>query len=369
MKARRRLGRKTILLASILVVPVVAVVLANAGYYAGSSYSGKYCTSCHQIRTSYERWAESAHRQMDCKECHGSAFTTNLEMHAANLRHLFYQVSGRIPDRIVLKDRQVDRIAANCARCHQDKRAQWAAGGHSVKYQQIFLSARHNEQTRPMDDCLRCHGMFAETGVGDIVTPLDNTGPWRLVDPAFAERATIPCLACHTMHSRGTPSVTPNYLEPKNISYGRTVLTTSLGFYDRRERRHFIAADLPMPRMQVGERTVKMSPDPRQALCYQCHSPVAVHQVATGDDRTPIGVHEGISCLGCHDPHTLDARAACANCHPSLSNCGLDVATMDTTFKSARSAHNVHFVACADCHPKGVPKGRRHLDRGQNSRD
>jgi hypothetical protein len=28
---------------------------------------------------------------------------------------------------------------------------------------------------------------------------------------------------------------------------------------------------------------------------------------------------------------------------------------MDTTFKDSKSKHNVHWVACADCHPKGVP--------------
>ena len=56
-----------------------------------------------------------------------------------------------------------------------------------------------------------------------------------------------------------------------------------------------------------------MSQDPRQALCYQCHAPrqpeagtvAAVNgwgrQVGSGDDRTPMGVHEGLSCLSCHN--------------------------------------------------------------------
>jgi hypothetical protein len=165
------------------------------------------------------------------------------------------------------------------------------------------------------------------------------------------------------MHSDGSTAAAPNYLEPKTISYGRTVKTTSLGFYDRHERRHVMADDLPLPAMRAKGRLVTMSPDRRQTVCYQCHAPEAVHQVGSGDDRTAVGVHEGIGCLGCHDAHTLDARASCANCHPGQSNCGLDVATMDTSFKSASSAHNVHFVACADCHVKGVPgsgkSGRR----------
>jgi len=116
---------------------------------------------------------------------------------------------------------------------------------------------------------------------------------------------------------------------------------------------------LPMPAMKDGERPVKMSPDRRQVLCYQCHAPRAGMQVFSGDDRTPIGVHEGLSCQACHAKHGQSTRASCAGCHPRLSNCGIDVEKMDTTFKSPDSLHDVHRVACLDCHPKGVPKKSR----------
>jgi hypothetical protein len=36
---------------------------------------------------------------------------------------------------------------------------------------------------------------------------------------------------------------------------------------------------------------------------------------------------------------------------------------MDTTFASKDSKHNIHWVKCADCHPKGVPL-RRTATRG-----
>jgi len=39
-----------------------------------------------------------------------------------------------------------------------------------------------------------------------------------------------------------------------------------------------------------------------------------------------------------------------------MSNCGLDVEKMDTTFRSATSKNNIHWVKCVDCHPKGAPK-------------
>ncbi len=354
-----RLGGKTKVATGVVLLIALVVVGANARYHLGFWPSPNYCTSCHQIQGSYDRWSRSAHRGMSCADCHGSTLAIDLGLQATNLRHVYYQVSGRIPSRVRLKDAQVDRVAANCARCHQDKFSQWRAGGHSVAYSHIFLSKTHNAKTLLMDDCLRCHGMFADGNVTDVVTPIDTRGPWTLVRASLSSRPAIPCLTCHEVHGPGTPVKSPNYLEPKSISYGRAARNWSLGFYDRRERRHIPADDLPLPTMRLNGRAVVVSADRRQTLCYQCHSPEAFHEVGSGDDRTAVGVHEGIGCLGCHDAHTLDARASCANCHPSQSNCGLDVATMDTTFKSGTSAHNIHFVACADCHTKGVPKSRR----------
>lgn len=97
----------------------------------------------------------------------------------------------------------------------------------------------------------------------------------------------------------------------------------------------------------------------RQALCYQCHAPLASAQAGSGDDRTPMGVHEGIRCLACHQKHSQNTRQSCAECHPRLSNCGLDVEKMDTTFANPKSVHNIHTVKCLDCHRNGVPKKRQ----------
>ena len=136
------------------------------------------------------------------------------------------------------------------------------------------------------------------------------------------------------------------------------LLRPSVALFDRREQKHFSVDLLPLPVMRDGARALKISPDTRQALCYQCHAPEASALVGSGDDRTPVGVHEGLSCLACHLKHGQQTRASCATCHPRLSNCGLDVEKMDTTFLSTASGHNIHFVKCADCHPKGIPRKR-----------
>jgi len=38
---------------------------------------------------------------------------------------------------------------------------------------------------------------------------------------------------------------------------------------------------------------------------------------------------------------------------------------MDTTFFSKQSGHNIHFVKCADCHPKGIPAKKAKLEAGR----
>ena len=165
----------------------------------------------------------------------------------------------------------------------------------------------------------------------------------------------MPCATCHEVHREGQP-MQKTSLEGRTPGPSQEIARPSLALFDRRTRQYIPLADLPMPAMAEGARAVKMSKDQRQALCYQCHAPTAAMQVGSGDDRTGIGVHEGISCLACHAQHGETTRASCASCHPKMSNCGLDVEKMDTTFFATGSKHNIHWVKCADCHPKGIPK-------------
>jgi len=351
-KATRKIG----IFLAVSILLLTAFLVGNMGYYAGSSVSGKFCTSCHQIKPAYDHWEQSSHRNFDCKACHGSSFTLDLRFHSDNLRRLASQFQGAIPDQILLKDSQVDAIVERCRSCHTNKYSLWKASGHSMTYSHVYLDAKHNRKDLLVEDCARCHGMFFEGTVAAVVEPLNREGPWKLTDSSLASRPAIPCLACHQMHSQGHPAQSPQYSKPDSIAHSRTITSASLAFYDRREKRYFAPSSLPIPAMLDAGRPVVMSPDLRQRVCYQCHAPEVTLEVRSGDDRTCIGVHEGIGCLGCHEAHSQDARASCANCHPRLSNCGLNVETMDTTFKSSDSRHNLHFVKCADCHTKGVPK-------------
>jgi hypothetical protein len=183
--------------------------------------------------------------------------------------------------------------------------------------------------------------MFHNGHIEDLVKPTDTKGPWTMTN-AQAGHPSMPCLACHRVH-------------------GAKDETSSAQLYVRNEKTHIPANLLPLAHIVHGGRPVRESSDPRQRLCIQCHAPNALRERGTGDDRTPVGVHEGLSCLDCHGAHGTTPRNSCATCHPGQSHCGKDVTTMDTTFHSKTSKHDIHSVGCGDCHQgkRPVPAGHR----------
>jgi hypothetical protein len=334
---------------------IVAGVYGASAYY--TSQQGQGCASCHEMAQLVGQIHGSRHRNAQCMDCHEASLATKL-------RHIRVHLTGKWPEEIRLRDVDVLEMTAKCANCHQQESATWHAGPHGVTYSQIFLNSAQNSKQHLMEDCLRCHGMHFDGSIRDLVQPLDTKGPWHLVRPAIADQPAIPCQACHWIHREGALETRP----PERISVAGAAVHDSLAFFDRREREHIAAASLTIPQLHDGARAITMSPDPRSALCYECHAPRRLEtgtaasanqwgaQVGSGDDRTPMGVHEGLSCFSCHSGHNQNARASCKTCHPQMSNCGLDVEKMDTTFASAASKHNIHWVKCADCHMHGVPK-------------
>ncbi len=336
-----------------LIALPAALFLAPTAYY--ESGGGKGCTSCHEIQPSYDKWHASTHRNVSCAACHGDALTLNPRFHLNNLHRLVTHTRERYSEPIHLSQIDLPAMLERCRNCHRQEFADWQAGPHGATYSRFFIDATHNRKRLLEDDCLRCHGMHFQGGIRDLVGPIDTKGPWKLVNRELANLPAIPCFACHEMHTHGDPLVRP---VQRTATPGpkQELNRPSLALYDRREQVYFSAGILPLPGMREGDRLVKMSTDRRQTVCYQCHAPLATAQVASGDDRTAIGVHEGLSCLACHLKHGQQTRASCGTCHPRLSNCGIDVEMMDTTFKDLKSPHNIHRVKCIDCHPKGVPQ-------------
>jgi hypothetical protein len=354
----------------VVIIVVGMTAVGFAGTYGASSYyssqHGQGCASCHEMASYVSVVHSSAHRNVGCIDCHKASMATKL-------RHIRVHLMGNWPEVIRLRDVDVVEMVPSCQKCHQHEYSSWHAGPHSATYQQIFADPAHNAKRRLMDDCFRCHGMHFDGSVRDLVVPQNSKGPWHLTRADLADGPAMPCQACHWAHREGAPETKP----AERISVAGAGVNDSLAFYDRRESVHFAATALSIPQLHDGARLVKMNLDARQALCYQCHAPrqpeagtaAAAHawgpQVGSGDDRTPMGVHEGLSCISCHTGHNENARESCKTCHPQMSHCGLDVEKMDTTYASAGSRHNIHWVKCVDCHRNGIPRVKTTAQVGQ----
>jgi hypothetical protein len=344
--------RRLVLVFAVLLSPAVLLFAVSARYERSR---GGACASCHEIWQPYSDWHSSAHRGVECQECHGDVFTLNAGFHINNMRRVFTHLRGKAPAKTRLRAKDVFEMVPRCQKCHQQEFADWQSSAHSASYSDIFLNSSHNQRQLLMDDCLRCHGMHFEGGIRDLVSPLTVAGPWHLKSAELTAQPVIPCLTCHQMHHQGAP-LGKSIQDKPTPSTQQEINRPSLALFDRRELDHVSVAELPLPKMFDGAREVHISPDQRQALCYQCHAPLATEQVRSGDDRTPVGVHEGLSCMACHLKHGQQTRPSCSTCHPKLSNCGIPVEKMDTTFKDRRSPHNIHFVKCVDCHAHGIPR-------------
>ena len=337
---------------SVLLIALLVILTSFGGFYTywNTASPEKTCISCHEIKSSFNEWKQSAHRDISCKECHGTALSNGVHSLKEKIGMVTTHVSDEIPENLRLSQVQIEETMQRCVKCHQNEYSNWKAGGHSAKYSDIFLDKTHNTTERLNYDCLRCHGMFFNGTIDDLVEPIDMKGPWKLKNPEMNSHSSIPCMACHQIHSEGVPENNPDYANPSTINSKRNASLPRVGFYNRPDASFFSADLLPKAKIWDKEQLIQFSDDNRQRVCIQCHAPNSWHQSGSSDDRTPTGVHEGISCLACHATHSNKTEKSCAQCHPIMSNCGIDVETMNTTFKDPQSTNNIHFVKCSDCH-------------------
>lgn len=336
----------------LLAISLIVITISFGSFYTywNSASPDKTCASCHEIGGAVHSFSQSSHREMHCKECHGTALSNGFHSLKEKTMMVVNHVSVSKVENVRMNEAQLLEVMVNCKRCHASEYANWKSGGHSASYKDIFLDNTHNKTEQLNFDCLRCHGMFYEGTTLDLVGPINIVGPWSMKDQIKADQPVIPCMVCHQLHTVGKPAKIPDYANPSSIFYSRDSTKSNISFYDRYEKVNVPATMLPKLQLAESGKQVKVSNDYKMRNCVQCHAPNGWHEAGTSDDRTPTGVHEGLSCLACHSPHSNDARNSCKTCHPTISNCRLDVTKMNTTYADKKSPNNVHSVKCNDCH-------------------
>jgi hypothetical protein len=187
---------------------------------------------------------------------------------------------------------------------------------HAADVAAVLTNVEHNTAEQLTDECIGCHAPFqaAKFHVGDFVQPVDQTGPWKVVDANAKAWQAITCTVCHDPTSKAP---------------------FKLAFFDAATQKYVAVQD-------------------STELCEKCN------QAGTDDSRDLKGsVHEGLACAACHfqkgTAMSLDPKQSCANCHPTVNPKHPDVTKLDTTYISADSPNNIHFVTCSTCHPNGTP--------------
>jgi hypothetical protein len=333
----------------ILLFLILGIAILFGGYSRWNSANPeKTCAGCHEISPSVSEWQYSAHRGIACAECHGTALSKGVHSLKEKSNMVISHLNKKKEhEDIRLNEKQILQLSDRCFKCHRSEYAQWLSSGHSANYSRIFLNKEHNQMEKPYWDCFRCHGMFYDKSIYDLLEkPKTADGQWELKNPGKSLELTIPCLACHQMHTENEPYKKRDSLD---LSLKMT-RNPAISWYIRSDKRYQRADRLQTIQMFDQCKPIKVSDDPATKLCMQCHSPNFARQTCSEDDRTPTGVHEGISCTACHSPHSNSTRESCKTCHPAISNCGLDVTKMNTTFADLKSPNNIHSVSCRSCH-------------------
>lgn len=305
----------------ILLLGVIFLFFITCSYAAWNRLDPEFtCAQCHEISLSHTTWMTSAHAGISCKECHGTALSNGMHSLIEKANMVWVHIKGgTYNDDIRLSEEQVLLVSEQCARCHQSEYAGWMAGGHAVNYREIFMDSVHNKMEKPYWDCFRCHGMFYDGNIHDLMDlESNNSHEWKIRDKKQAGRSSIPCLACHQIHTQNP--VLTRYVSTSDSMCSKIERNPNTSFFVRADKMYLRSDMLAPVKMYEGEREVNSANDPATLLCLQCHSPNFSHYIGSEDDRTVVGVHEGLSCIACHHPHSGETKNSCMKCHPSLTD-------------------------------------------------
>lgn len=299
-------------------VVIVGLFIASL-YMTWNQLDPQYtCALCHEVSPSHARWTISAHGEVRCIDCHGTALSNGYHSLSEKIGMVLTHIKGgKYNDDLRLTEEQVLQVSGQCIKCHRSEHAGWLAGGHAVNYKEIFADSLHNTMEKPYWDCLRCHGMFYDGNINDLMDMDGEAYEWFVRDEKQAGLPVIPCLACHQIHTENP--VSARYVSMTDSMRATMERNPKTAFYIRADKK-YLRSDMLIPvKMYEGDREVRSAVDPATLLCMQCHSPNYSHCEGSEDDRTVTGVHEGISCIACHNPHSGETRSSCIKCHTSLA--------------------------------------------------
>jgi hypothetical protein len=284
----------------------VALLIAAVGGLYGYNYiqhDNGFCTGCHVMGPSYQRFTQSEHAQLQCHDCHQQSMF-------ASMRQLYLWVAER-PVEIGHHAPVATRV---CAQCH--------ASGNNEKWQRIATTAGHRTHLESDSSALRgvqcvtCHGVEVHRFI-----PADSTcgGCHQETEIKLAGMRNQTALHCATCH-QFTADVP--LLATRDSAAGTLTPGSRQCFSCHAMREQLASFDL--------------SRDPHNGACGMCHNPHTQERPAAarltctnsgchadwrGEPFHLGAAHRGVAtqCLTCHQPHQAKVDAAnCEGCHRAV---------------------------------------------------
>ncbi len=122
---KKPLGIPSKILLLMVVAGVIIIPLLPLGVKGAWTYTNKpeFCISCHTMKTEYQNWSHSAHRNWaGCGDCHlpqQSVVTKLAAKTRDGIYHGYAYVLNEDPALIRISKHGGDTVIGNCLRCHE----------------------------------------------------------------------------------------------------------------------------------------------------------------------------------------------------------------------------------------------------------
>lgn len=404
-------------LAGLIVAGVVLVAgAATLGYrtYDWVEHDNEFCLSCHLMVEPYELFAESAHADLGCKQCHMPTFTARSQMaltqvlqnpdsltahaevpnskcescHVDGDPDEWENIANTAGHRVHFESDDPELGDLACVRCHSTSLHEFAATDQTCAQSGCHtdVEVRLGRMSDLTIHCASCHAFNRDVADGPaLATPLRPQGSeclschqmQLLVEMPDDEPHEQSCGTCHNPHEQTTPQqavescasgachtdpeeITPHHvgLPEGTVADCSTCHTAHVFTVDGAECAacHQDVAAVPPGGTAGFDHAEHGGVD-----CASCHQTVEAHGEVTVD--APM------DCLACH--HTEPVAADCAACHDAADTpaASLPVTRPYTPSEGPSGTRTMAFehgahvdVACASCHTDGVEMSAASVD-------
>lgn len=274
-----------LVLVIVALVFVAAAALGGWKFYDYTENNPKFCASCHIMDPAYAKWAESAHKTVNCHDCHQLPYIERTKLVVSFL--------VKRPKEVPMRHGKVIVPYPLCLRCHFQ--------GPVAEARPIRATAGHKKHFFDEGvECTKCHG----TRLHEF---LPESGFCNRCHKEIKVHAKVmegfDCLTCHDFLSRTASSLIPD----------RKVC---LACHQDIDPRALFPTSLDAP-MQFSCNTCH---DPHEKIkptadqCLKCHN-----------QTKQFGLHKRTyhqDCKACHVRHVwkVTSREVCLTCHKAQRN-------------------------------------------------